>query len=110
MFNFTPETTETTETMTSASNQIFFVPLSECKNKVITISWKFPYHKITKAGEDYGFFVATKSQPSAPAILKNRTWGYKRAQYKGLNGWYVYVKQFTNGFIPEDYVYIEASK
>ena len=100
---------QTTETMTTASDQIFFVPLSDCKNQVLTISWKFPYHKIMKAGEDYGFFVATKTQPSAPAALKNRSWGYKRAQYNGLNGWYVYVKQFTNGFNPEDYVYISAS-
>ena len=45
-----------------------------------------------KAGEEYGFFVATKTQPAAPAVLKNRQWGYKRAQYNGLNGYYVYVK------------------
>jgi hypothetical protein len=102
--------TSSVETVTQPTSQVYFVPLSECKHRVITIAWKFPYHKIMKAGEDYGFFVETKAQPSAPTVLRNRSWGYKRAQYKGLNGWYVYVKQFTNGFNPEDYVYVEAGK
>ena len=103
MFNLSSPAPKMTD-----QQQVYFVPLSECRTKVLTITWKFPYHRIMKAGEDYGFFVATKSQPSAPAILKNRQWGYKRTQYNGINGWYVYVKQFTNNFNPEDYVYVSA--
>ena len=106
--NFSSVSEMTTSTNTP-EQQVFFVPYSECKTKVVTITWKFPYHKIMKAGEEYGFFVATKSQPSAPAVLKNRQWGYKRAQYNGMNGYYVYVKQFTNNFNPEDYVYVNAN-
>ena len=104
--NFSPVPEMSTNT---PEQQVFFVPFSECRTKIITITWKFPYHKIIKAGEEYGFFVATKTQPAAPAVLKNRQWGYKRAQYNGLNGYYVYVKQFTNNFNPEDYVYVNAN-
>ncbi len=96
-------------TPTTPDQQVFFVPYSDCKTKVLSITWKFPYHKITKAGEEFGFFVATKTCPAAPAALKNRQWGYKRAQYNGLNGYYVYVKQFTNNFNVEEYVYVSVN-
>ena len=90
----------------SSGKKYWFVPLSQCKD-TIKVTWQYPYHKIYRQGKDHGFFVETPTCPKPSYKLKNRTWGFERASYKGMNGWYVYVKTFNNGFNPEDVTYIE---
>ena len=36
--------------------------------------------------------------------------GHLAAQYQGMNGWYVYVQRFGNGFNPKDYSYVQSSE
>lgn len=107
-FSPVPEMTTEPTINTDLQEQVHFVPFSECRIKVIPITWKFPYHAITKHGEENGFFVRTDKKPTPPSALKNRVWAFKRTQYQGMNGWYVYVQRFGNGFNVEDYSYVQA--
>tara|TARA_A100001234_G_scaffold131870_1_gene115616 strand:- start:190 stop:525 length:336 start_codon:yes stop_codon:yes gene_type:complete len=107
-FSPVPEMTTEPTINPNLEEQVHFVPFSECRIKVIPITWKFPYHAITKHGEENGFFVRTDKKPTPPSALKNRIWAFKRTQYQGMNGWYVYVQRFGNGFNPEDYSYVQS--
>ena len=90
-----------------SDDQVVFCKFSECDHKnYIKVRWKFPYHMLTKTGKDYGFFVQTPAKPRPPSNLKNRRWGFEKTFYRGKEGWYVYVEQFTNNFDPESVKYV----
>jgi hypothetical protein len=64
--------------------------------------YKYPWDKITKTGQDYGFFVGVKNKPKPPSTLKYRIWKIAPAERQGKKGYYVYVHSFTNGYKPEE--------
>ena len=81
---------------------IQFGPYKDFKptKPVSTVRYKYPWDKITKTGQEYGFFVGVDKKPKAPPTLKCRAWRIVPAEHNGQKGFYVYVHQFTNGFAP----------
>lgn len=71
------------------------------KKPVVKINYKYPWDKIIKSGQEYGFFVGIKKKPTPPASLKHRNWAILNAEFEGQRGYYIYIKSFTNGYTPE---------
>jgi hypothetical protein len=65
------------------------------------VNYRYPWDKVVATGRDYGFFVGCKDKPAPPKTLKNRKWEILPAMDEGERGWYVYLKNYTNGYKPE---------
>jgi len=84
------------------STVIEFGPYSQYKpvKPPKTPRYRYPYLDIKQTGQDYGFFVGRKKRPEIPKTIKNRVWAVLPAEREGQKGYYIYVKNFTNGFNP----------
>lgn len=83
---------------------IVFGPYKDFKPTTsnVGIRYRYPWDKIKKAGQEYGFFVGVKKKPKPPSTLKYRNWKIVDGEYNGEKGYYIYIHNFNKGYKPED--------